>query len=174
MTVEVETSQDAVTNKVKVHFVIKEGCQVRIKQINIYGNKAFGQKVMMRVIKTRANVLLNSGFLNEDVLKEDMDRIASFYEKEGYIDAAADYALDYGDKGRLVVNIKIEEGKRYFVEDVSITGYAVVTEKELKDIIKWTKPGLVFSREKLKVDVNNEKTYCDHGVRRRNVRRRGR
>ncbi len=164
VTIEVETKKDEVSNKAKIHFIITEGGQIRIKQINVYGNKAFGQKAIIRVIKTRAKTFFNSGFLNEDILKEDMERITSFYEKVGYIDASADYSLDYGEQGKLAVNIKIAEGKQYFVEDVHLTGYSVATQKEITDVIQATKPGLVFSREKLKVDVNNiQSLYFDKG-----------
>ncbi len=159
-----ETSVDEVTNKAKIHFVIKEGSQVRIRRISVYGNKAYPQKKIVGLIKTRAKWLFNSGFLKEDLLKEDMERIVAFYEQNGFIDAAAEYSLDYGSEGRLAVGIKIDEGKQYFTDEVTIAGYSVLTEKEIRAIMTEAKQGKAFSREKLSVDVNNIQTlYFDHG-----------
>jgi len=159
-----EPTIDRETNKAKLHFVIKEGGRIKIRKINVYGNKAFREKTLVRVMQTRSAWLFNSGFLKEDVLKEDMERLMAFYEKEGFIDAKARYDLDYGVKGRLLVNVHIEEGKQYFIEDVVITGNEVLSLEDIQAVIKDTKAGLVFSRDKLSVDVSEiQSLYFDKG-----------
>ncbi|HBR14884.1 MAG TPA: outer membrane protein assembly factor BamA [Candidatus Omnitrophica bacterium] len=162
--VEPETFVDDVSNKATVHFVIREGHRVKITRINIYGNDTFRNKKILKVIKTRKKSLFTSGNLKEDVLKEDMERITSYYEQEGFIDAKAEYALDHLVKGRLAVNIQISEGKRYSVGRVKIGGNQVISEKEVLKAIESIKEGNVFSRAKLSVDLANIRTlYFDRG-----------
>lgn len=165
-TVEVdpETFVDEVTNKASVHFVIKEGRRIVIKRINVYGNIAFKDKRIKKVIKIRAKTLFNSGFLNEDTLKEDVERINSFYEQEGYIDASTQYSVRSLAQGRVEVNFDIKEGKRYRVGSLNFMGNQVISSKELLKSMEEIKQGGIFSRQKLSVDLANIRTlYFDRG-----------
>jgi len=164
VSVDVETDIDKTTNKAKLHFIIEEGYRIKITKIAIEGNKTYSYKKMIRVIKTRASSLFDSGYLKEDVLAEDMERIKSFYEREGFIDVTADYQIDEGVKGRITVHIQIQEGNRYYTGKIVVNGNKVATEKEILDIMKEIKPGKVFSRERLSVDLANIRTlYFDKG-----------
>lgn len=163
--VEVEKFVDEVTNKATLHFVIQEGAKVKIQTINIYGNDSFRDKKIYKVIKTRKKgFIFRSGYLKEDVLAEDMERIKSFYEQQGYIDATVAYSIDYKYQGRVVVDITIVEGKRYFVGDINIAGNSILSEKEIRRVMAEINEGGVFSREKLTVDISNIRTlYFDRG-----------
>ena len=162
--VEAEPTIDQQTNKAKLHFIIKEGGRVQIKKINVFGNKAYREKRIIRLIKTRADSLFTSGYLKTEILDEDMGRITSYYEREGYIDATVAYELEDIDQGRLIVNIRINEGRRYFVENVTVAGNTIFSEPEIKDVMKEVKSGTPFSREKLTVDISNIRTlYFDRG-----------
>lgn len=163
-TVDVEKEIDALTNKARVHFVIKEGTRVKVKRIWIEGNESYRDKKILRVIKTRPDSLFTSGYLKEDLLEEDMDRIRSFYEQKGYIDATADYILEPLSISRLVIKIKIYEGKQYFVEDISIVGNKVASREEIIGVMKEVEKAKIFSRSKLKFDVANVRAmYFDKG-----------
>lgn len=162
--VDVETSMDETTNKAKLHFIIEEGYRIRIQRINVEGNEAFPDKKILRVIKTRAKTLLNSGYVKEEVLEEDVERIKSFYEQHGFIDATAAHSTKDLKKGFIQLNISIEEGRKYSVGNITISGNKIVSVQEILDIMKETKEGGVFSREKLSVDIANIRTlYFDKG-----------
>ncbi len=162
--VEVETFNDETTNKASLHFIVREGYRVKVKTINVVGNIAYSDRKIIRVIKSRRAWLFNSGHLKEDVLEEDMDRIKAFYEQNGYIDAKANYTVDYLNQGRVVININLEEGKRYYVGDLVIAGNSIASEHEIKAAMTTIKPGNIFSRAKLEEDVNNIQTmYFDMG-----------
>ncbi len=163
--IDVETFVDEVTNKASLHFVIEEGRRIQVQRINVYGNAAFPDKRIIRVIKTRPKWIFNSGFLKEEILQEDMDRIVSFYEKEGYIDAKASYALErLAAQGRVIVNITVEEGKRYYVGNIVVNGNKVLSTHEVLNVMTSIKVGNVFSRDKLDTDIANIRTaYFDKG-----------
>ena len=162
--VDVETFVDETTNKVSLHFIIREGWRVKIKRIDVYGNTAYPDKRIIKVIKSRPAWLFNSGFLKEDVLEEDMTRIQSFYEQNGYIDAKAGNKVEALYRGLVNVAITIEEGKRYYVGDVVFSGNVAASEYEIKGNIKNMRQGKVFSREKLDEDIGRIRdSYFDRG-----------
>ncbi len=162
--VDVETRKDAITKKVSLHFVIKEGRRIRIKRIRFEGLTAFSQRRMRRVIKSRAASWINAGYLKREVLDEDMERIRAFYEKEGYIDARAGYRLATLRPGWIDVVVRVEEGRRYFVKDITFSGNTVFTRAGLLAAMTEISEGGVFSRDRLSVDLAHIRTlYFDRG-----------
>ncbi|MDP8213028.1 MAG: outer membrane protein assembly factor BamA [Candidatus Zapsychrus exili] len=162
--VEVESFVDEVTNKASLHFIVREGHRIRIKRINVYGNDSYPDKRVLKIIRSRYKWILSSGYLKEELLEEDMERIVSFYEQNGFIDANANYSTEYLFKGWVEVNIQLDEGQRYYVGDVSVAGNSIVSDKEIYKVIEEMEPGNIFSRQRLAVDVSNIRTlYFDRG-----------
>ena len=162
--VEVEHFIDEVTNKASLHFVIREGQQIRIKRIHIFGNDSFKDKRILRAMKSRPKSLFTSGFLKKDELDEDMERITSFYEQSGFIDASAEYSIEQLYEGRVNVDVTVHEGKRYYVGSVKVTGNKIISANQILKVMEEIKEGNVFSREKLTVDISNIRTlYFDEG-----------
>ena len=162
--VEEESFLDEATNKISIHFIVREGHRIRIQKINIHGNETFKDKKILKLIKTKPKWFLNAGYYKEEVLEEDIERIVLFYEQEGFVDAKADFSIDFQQKGFIEVDIKIEEGKRYYVGGVTIIGNRIISDKEIKKAMEHIEPGSVFSREKLSVDLSNIRTlYFDQG-----------
>jgi len=162
--ISVEKDYDELNNKMTLHVIIKEGDRVRVKRVLIEGNMNYRDKRVLRIIKTRPAWLLHKGYLKEDILEEDMERIRTVYEHEGYIDAKASYEFEKIAGGLLNVRIRISEGKRYYVETITIEGNEIVSNAEIKDVMDEIKVGKVFSRERLSLDLSNIRTlYFDRG-----------
>ncbi len=163
-TVDVETDLDEATHKAKLHFVINEGYRVKIVRMNVENNQAFPDKRVIKLIKSRRAWLFNAGFLKEDLLKEDMERIKDFYEKEGFMDAEASFKIETGAKGRATVIISVNEGKRYYTGKIVIAGNAVVAENDILGAMTEIKVGKTFSRSRLDLDLAQIRTlYFDKG-----------
>jgi outer membrane protein insertion porin family len=162
--VEVESFLDEATNKATLHFIVREGFRVKIKKINILGNTVYKDGRLIKVVKSRPAWLFNSGYYKEDVMMEDMDRLQAFYEKNGYIDAKATFQVEQLRSGLVNVDVTVDEGKRYYVGDISVKGNAVLTEGEILGSMKDIKKGRIFSKQKLADDVANVKSlYFDRG-----------
>ncbi|MEW5894285.1 MAG: outer membrane protein assembly factor BamA [Candidatus Omnitrophota bacterium] len=162
--IRVEKDIDPVTNKAKLHFIIKEGQRVKIKDIVFKGNESFSKKRLLKVIKTRKDGLFNSGYLKERVIEEDLQRLKAFYEKEGFIDATVNYELETYRSGRVKVVIDIKEDKRYYVDNVSVTGNKVFDNEKILSQMQEIKPGNIFSRDRLSLDLSNVRSiYFDEG-----------
>jgi len=162
--VDVESFVDPATNKASLHFIIREGQRVRIKRIRILGNVAYRDAKVIRAMKSRSAWLFNGGYLKEDVLTEDMDRVQSFYEKNGYLDARASYQVDKLRGGLVNVDVSMEEGRRYYVGDIRIDGNAVLSDAEIFGAMNDIKSGKIFSKQRLAADIVNVKSlYFDKG-----------
>lgn len=162
--VQTETTQDEVTHKVSVHFIIREGYRVRIRRINILGNDKYKDKRIIKVIKTRAKTFFTSGYLSQETLDEDVERILSFYEQNGFIDATADYIIKDLPKGLIDINIQVNEGKQYLVGHIAMGGHSVLTGSEILAVMDNIKQDQIFSREKLSVDIAKIRAlYFDRG-----------
>ena len=162
--VDVESFIDDVTNKASLHFIIREGFKVKIKRIYIYGNIAYPDKKIVKTMKARRAWLFGSGLLKEEQLEEDMKAIKSFYERNGFLDTKATYQIEPLYEGLVNVNVTIQEGKRYYVGDVSFVGNAILSDYDIKSHIKNLQEGNVFSHEKMEEDIANiREAYFDHG-----------
>ena len=162
--VDVESSIDDTTNKANLHFIIREGFKVKIKRIHIYGNVAYPDKKIIKVMKSRWAWTFGSGLLKEDTLEEDMKVLQSFYEQKGFLDTKAAYQIEPLYRGLVNVNVTIQEGRRYYVGDVSFLGNAVLSDQDIKSHLKNLKQGNFFSHEKMEEDVGNiREAYFDRG-----------
>ena len=162
--VQTETTQDEVTHKASVHFIIREGYRVRIHRINVLGNDKYKDKQIIKTIKTRAKTLFTSGYLSQETLDEDVERILSFYEQNGFIDATADYIIKDLPKGLIDIDIQVNEGKQYMVGHIVMGGNSVLAESEVLAVMENIKQDKVFSREKLSVDIARIRAlYFDRG-----------
>lgn len=162
--VEVESFTDEATNKVSLHVIVREGYRIKIKKINVLGNAAYPDKKVIKAMKSRNAWLFNSGYLKEEVLTEDVDRVQAFYEKNGYIDAKASYKVEQLRHGLVNIDVTVNEGKRYYVGDIVVRGNAVLSGNEVQNAMKDMHKGKIFSKIKLADDVANIKSlYFDRG-----------
>lgn len=156
---------DKDSNKAKIQFDIVEGKRIKIRNIAVQGNKSYPAKRIVKLMKTKRAWMFNAGVLKDEVLKEDMERVKAFYQREGFADVAADYEVKTDPKRPfLYITVKIEEGKKYLVGNVGIQGNKDISEKDILAKLKECVPGKVFSQEGLKDDIANiQGLYFDRG-----------
>jgi len=146
---------DPVTNRAVVTIMVDEGKRVRINKITFEGNKAFKSGQLLKLMATKtAWWFFRSGIFNEDAFEADLDKIKAFYENNGFLDIKLEPDLKYDEGGRFLwINIKVDEGKKYLVNTLVITGNSVIAEKDLRKPLKMT-VGKAFSQEGLRNDAD--------------------
>lgn len=156
---------DESSNKARISFRISEGRKKKIRMIYVEGNENVSDARILKIIKTKRAWLFNSGILKEDVLEEDIERVKAYYQRKGYMDVSVEKELKTDPRGRFwYITLKVAEGKKYLVGDVTIQGNADVNEADIRAKIKESKPGNVFSQEALKDDVMAvQGVYFDRG-----------
>jgi len=133
--------------------------------IYVEGNEKVPDAKILKIIKTKRAWLFNSGILKEDTLEEDLERIKAYYQRLGYMDVSVEKELKTDPRGRFwYITLKITEGKKYLIGDVTIKGNKDINETEIRSRIKESKPGNVFSQDALKNDVMAiQGLYFDRG-----------
>ncbi len=109
-----------------VEFAIDEGKKIYIKEIRIEGNHAFDDDEILDQIQTGErwfmSWLTESGLLDKTKIEQDEALIRAFYSDNGYIDVRVDNPVIEQEKEWLYITFKIDEGPRYKVGTVKITG----------------------------------------------------
>ncbi len=152
---------DPAANKATVTIQVTEGARQTIRRIYVDGNLHFSNRRIMGLIKARAKAwwLLRPGVFKEDQLNEDLERIKAFYLKSGFLDVRVDFRLDVDPDGGIYLRIRIEEGKRYTVGRIAITGPETFSVEEVRAHLAACLEGGTFTYEALREDVANIKSF---------------
>lgn len=165
-----KTEPHEADNTVTIYLLVDEGPRMRIRDVLIEGNRAFSDRRIRKVLKTKRRWWWFSGVYHEQVLEEDLERVRAFYRKNGYQDAAASQQTYRDPRGKgLLVHLTVSEGLQHRVGQVGVAGVTLFPERELRQVIA-LKPGAVFSDEALQEDLRLLKQYYgDRGYIRADV-----
>lgn len=154
-------------NQGDLQFLIKEGKKIKIEKIAFEGNTVYTDKKLKKVIKTNEkgfwSWLTSSGELDKEVLNQDIIKLRSFYQNSGFIEAkVAEPIIEYQDD-MIYIKIKIDEGRKFKVGKVSITGDLIFPEIDLMENLKIITNDF-YSREVVRNDiVAITDVYSDEG-----------
>lgn len=142
-------------------FQIKEGRKVKIKKINILGNKEIPDSQLLKFMETSEggffSWLTESGKFDEETLQKDVDLITAFYYNNGFVQIRVEQPKIFmsPDKKWLYVTIRIDEGGQFKIGNINFAGDLSDEVKEDEDILKNLKSskGDFFSRDNLRFDI---------------------
>ena len=133
---------------VKVIFDVKEGPQVKVRNINFDGNAAVSDRALGRQMKgTKAHGWLSwmtgKGKYQEAKFEEDAEKIVEYYRNKGFIAARVGQPEikvieDSADKETrwVELNVPIDEGERYRVGEFTFDGNKVIKTEFLAPLFK--------------------------------------
>jgi outer membrane protein insertion porin family len=124
-----KVTPDTVTSdgRTKLNFRVEEGNRLAISGILLHGTNALSPKTVVGAMQTKPEGFLwfRKGELDENKLAGDLaERIPQLYAKQGFIDfqIAKDTLLIDRDRGKAVVDISVDEGKRYKLGTFDVVG----------------------------------------------------
>jgi outer membrane protein insertion porin family len=139
---------------------IKEGKKIKIDEIRFVGNKSFDDGDLKDVMETEETWIFSfideSGIYKKDVLKVDVLRLEAFYQDNGYIRVRVHepkIEVNREDK-EIYIEIKIEEGLRYKIGEITIQDVEEFNGQELLKDLK-SQPGAVYNISFLREDLLN-------------------
>lgn len=143
-------------NQADLEFIIEEGPKLYVTRIRFDGNKAFSDNELKDVLEVSEKGffywLTSSGDLDRAVLDQDVARLNAFYSNRGYINAKiGEPQVDIQDEG-IHITFKIEEGERYKVGKVDVTGDLILPREQIIEQLGITKEAY-FSRERVRSDI---------------------
>ena len=115
-------------DRVDLTFQIQENKKVIVQRIDFSGNVNVSDKKIKRFMQTKAGGLLpwltSSGTFKKEQLDSDLQAIRYVFWEEGYINAViqAPEVFLSPDKRFIFISFRIDEGERYDIGDVSVSG----------------------------------------------------
>jgi outer membrane protein insertion porin family len=160
-----------------VTFKVREGARVKISSINFVGNDHVKAKKLRKEMETKKwhifSWLTGGGRLKDDEFDDDLDKLRDYYKEQGYLDveiAEDKITFDYPKPEKLVITIRVVEGRQYKIGDISFTGNKIYSERILRFVPR-QKKGMVFVPSKLDKDVETlEEFYGQVGYLQTRVR----
>ena len=140
---------------VKVVFNVTEGRRITIDKIVLNGVKGLKPGQIKDAMGTRERqYFILRGTVQRQKLDEDIDRIVSLYQDNGYVQARVERSNVAVDREKALVTITIDivEGAQYKVGNIVLTGVTLLPESELRRQLGF-KSGDVFSRGGLRDGV---------------------
>jgi outer membrane protein insertion porin family len=100
---------------------VMEGPRVRVKGVVFEGNRAFTSKELSAEIETSVAILfLRRGELDEDVLRDDVATLDTYYRDRGFLDVRVDRSISLSpDNREAKVTFLVDEGPQYTLGGVS-------------------------------------------------------
>ncbi len=135
---------------------ITENLRLKVHDVRFEGNELFSERELRSVMFNNfsywnwlpfINDFLNQGLLDRAELETDRARLRELYHAKGYLDfKIVDIKINPLEKDPEYVDIaiKIEEGKPYTVDKVTISGNTAIPTAELEKLLT-VAPGKVYS-----------------------------
>ncbi|NKF51733.1 outer membrane protein assembly factor BamA [Shewanella sp. WXL01] len=128
-------------NRVELRFNFTEGLAAEIRQINVVGNTVFSDSELISMLELKDYVawwdIFGERRYQKQKLQADLETITTHYQNEGYIRfqvTSTQVAMTPDRKG-LYITINVDEGEKFTVKDVNLTGELMGREELLKAIL---------------------------------------
>jgi len=157
--VDVSIDEQALAEDDVLIYQVREGPQVRVRDLAFAGNDSFTAKQLRSEIATQERLfLLRKGELSEQQLEQDVARLREFYQQRGHLDVRVGRRIELSpDQQSAIVVFEIDEGRQYRVGDIRFEidanqDHPQFSDAALREALA-LKAGDVFGREKLRDSV---------------------
>ncbi|BFR92641.1 outer membrane protein assembly factor BamA [endosymbiont of Pachyrhynchus infernalis] len=154
-------------NKIKLKIIFNEGKSSIIKSISINGNNNIKSNKILNKFKSFnnrlkfMNLILRSVYIEKN-FEEDLDKMKSLYEENGYFDfIIKDKKITFSeDKSKVFINLYIYEGNKYSINDFELVGdFDSCYYDSLNNILNKYLHKKVFNIKKIKKIKNEIKDF---------------
>ena len=163
----VDIKKESDPNTLRVIYEIDPGPLHKLALVEITGNKNFLDTATLRsyLQVQSATRFLSHGRYSEALLRSDVATLEGLYRSNGFRAVKIETSVDddyQGDKNKLAVHIRINEGPRTQVGTVKLSGNQKVPTSDLPELS--TQPGQPYSEQDLANDRERVLSYYfDHG-----------
>ena len=160
-------------NEMIVDIRVIKNDKVKVHKIYIDGNEVLTDRAVKNAMKKTTEktdilkIFSQKKFVESDY-NDDLDRIIEKYNEKGYRDAKIikDSVVQFDDKS-VDVYLTVEEGKKYYINDINWVGNTIYTTDFLNQIIG-IEPGSVYNQKLLSKRLSEDDDavanyYMDNG-----------
>lgn len=133
-----ETIDTARNNSVILQFDVKPNSRVKIDDIVFVGNELVSERKLLKKLKEtkKAGTLFKKSKFVEKDYKDDKSKVIAFYQERGFKNARIlSDSIWRNDKGRVVVQLNIDEGTVFYYKDIAWKGNTIYTEDQLNGML---------------------------------------
>ncbi len=163
--IEVVRTPSQEEHKIYVTYNIDEGAKVKIRHIDILGNGVFSSKELLGLMESKPDSWFRGGDYKPAVLDEDIAKMLTMYRDDGFLDATVkvDHLERVEDDRYVDVYIRINEGLRYYVGDISWSGNEEVEDERIEDLVMLVEgePFSMHAMEMTNMQINS--VYWENG-----------
>lgn len=148
-------------NRVDLKFVFTEGGSADIQQINFVGNHVYSNEELRQQMELRDRLpwwnFMGNRRYQKQKLSGDMEKITSYYRDRGYLrfQIQSTQVAMTPDKQGIYVTINVDEGEKYHVKDVDVTGDLVGKDELIKSLVPiqkgdlYSAAGVTFTEDRI-------------------------
>ena len=128
-------------NQVNMVVAIDKGDKLKISKIKFDGNEKFSDKKLRSAMKNTKQInpirIFKASKYIKDDYKADLASIVDKYKEKGYRDARviSDSVFLNKKKTKLAINVKVEEGRKYYFGNIKFLGNSVYSDRTLNKIL---------------------------------------
>ncbi len=149
--VEIKTTVTPVErNRVRINLDVDEGSVSKIQTIRFVGNTVYSYGTLRDEMQLGTPNWLSwytkRDQYSREKLQGDLESIKALYNNNGYLDFKIDstQVSISPDKSQIFITINIDEGKKYKIKDIHLSGDMLGLEPEFEEMID-IKPGSVYN-----------------------------
>ena len=156
-TVELEKGNDR--DDREVVFAIVEGPKVHVTSVQFDGNKVFYDGILKTKTRTKTRILgVFGGKYDPTTIKDDVEGIKQYYHSLGYFDIEVKPREVFSDdKAKLQIHYDIDEGIRYKIRNIELSGNQILSDDEVRGMMKVAE-GIPYNARDINKDVETIKT----------------
>lgn len=149
-------------NRVAIHINVVEGEPATIRQVHVVGNVSYTEERLLDLFESSEpawyDIMGNTGKYSKLQLSGDLERLRSFYLNRGFLKFRVDSAQISlsPDREGIYVTVHINEGRRFVVREVSLSGIFIVPQEELTSLLT-IQAGEYFSSSRAQVSSSRLK-----------------
>lgn len=163
------TLEQTEQGSVNVVFQVKENRPIQIRKVDLLGNEYFSDSELQSFMATKPfswmSILSSSGLYKDEFIAADQQNITYYYRDNGYAEATVASPLSRLEKNKRDIGVSffIEEGERFNIGKITISGDLIDSENELKEQLA-LKENEIYRISKFNSDMKALKViYGDKG-----------
>jgi len=149
--------RDKTTGFGTIVFLIKEGNRVRIADVRFVGNAHVKAKKLRSEMDTRRwwifSWITGHGRFKDEEFDDDLDKLRDYYREGGFLDVDISedkVVFEYPRPDRLVLVIRINEGRQYHIGTINFAGNKLHSSVLLRRVARpLASPGFLFAPSKI-------------------------
>ena len=128
-------------NRVAIHINVVEGEPAAIRQVHVVGNVSYTEERLLELFESSEpawyDIMGKTGKYSKLQLSGDLERLRSFYLNRGFLKFRVDSAQISlsPDREGIYITVHINEGRRFVVREVSLSGIFIVPQAELTSLL---------------------------------------